>query len=221
MRLNADFSKRVVIRPEDYEWRDSPSDGVQRMMLDRIGGEVARATTLVRFAPNATFAEHTHGGGEEFFVLEGAFGDEHEIYPAGYYVRNPVGTSHSPRVGEYGCLILVKLYQMDDDDQHQFAIDTAAGTWQPGRNDGIDFLQLHEYRGERVALVRWESGVEAAPHRHSGGQEVYVIDGSFSDEYGEYPAGTWIRNPAGTEHAPKSGPDGALTYVKVGHLAIR
>ena len=56
MRLNADFSKRVVIRPEDYEWRDSPSDGVHRMMLDRIGGEVARATSLVRFAPNATFA---------------------------------------------------------------------------------------------------------------------------------------------------------------------
>ena len=221
MRLNADFSKRVVIRPDDYEWRDSPSDGVQRMMLDRIGGEVARATTLVRFAPNATFAPHTHGGGEEFLVLEGAFGDEHEIYPAGSYVRNPVGTSHSPRVGEDGCLILVKLYQMDDDDQHQFAIDTAAGTWQPGRDHGIDFLQLHEYRGERVALVRWESGVEAAPHRHSGGQEVYVIDGSFSDEYGDYPAGTWIRNPVGTEHAPKSGPDGALTYVKVGHLVIR
>ena len=155
MRLNADFSQRVVIRPENYDWQDSPSPGVQRMMLDRIGGEVARATTLVRFAPDATFAEHTHGGGEEFLVLEGAFGDEYEIYPAGFYVRNPVGTSHSPRVGPEGCLILVKLYQMDDDDQRQLAVDTNRGSWHPGRNAGIEAQRLHEYGGERIALVRW------------------------------------------------------------------
>jgi hypothetical protein len=65
--------------------------GVERMMLDRIGDEVARATSLVRYAPNSTFSPHVHGGGEEFFVLEGEFGDEHRTYPAGTYVRNPIG----------------------------------------------------------------------------------------------------------------------------------
>lgn len=218
MRLNADFSKRVVVRPEDYEWRDSPSPGVQRMMFDRIGGEVARATSLVRFAPNATFAAHTHGGGEEFFVLEGAFGDEHEIYPAGYYVRNPVGTSHSPRVGEEGCLIFVKLYQMDDDDQQQFAFDTNAGTWQPGTVAGVEVLRLHEYHGERIGLFRWAPDTLLETHGHPGGQEVFVVEGSYADEYGEYPAGSWVRCPPGTEHAPASGPEGALVYSKVGHL---
>ena len=170
MRLNADFSQPVVIRPGDYEWRDSPSAGVQRMMLDRIGGEVARATSLVRFAPNATFAEHTHGGGEEFFVLEGAFGDEHEIYPAGSYVRNPVGTSHAPRVGPDGCLILVKLYQMDDDDQEQIAVDTNSGTWHPAKDPGVEVLYLHEYGEERVALMRYAPDTRVASHRHTGGQ---------------------------------------------------
>ena len=129
MRLNADFSKRVVVTPDDWEWRPSPVAGVERMMLDRIGGEVARATTLVRFAPNATFTKHTHGGGEEFLVLEGAFGDEYQTYPAGYYVRNPIGTSHTPKVGDDGCLILVKLYQMEHDDQEQLAVDTTKSEW--------------------------------------------------------------------------------------------
>lgn len=219
MRLNADFSKRVVIRPEDYEWRDSPSPGVSRMMLDRIGGEIARATSLVRFEANASFAEHTHGGGEEFFVLEGAFGDEHEVYPAGTYVRNPVGTSHMPRVGPDGCLILVKLYQMEDDDQKQFALDTNIETWAPGKNPGIDVMSLHEYGQERVGLIRWAADTAIAEHSHPGGQEEFVIAGSYSDESGEYPAGTWIRNPPGTKHAPQAGPDGALIYLKVGHLA--
>jgi len=77
MRINSDFSQRVVIRPEDYHWVDSPMPGVERMMLDRIGDEVARATSLVRYAPNSTFSPHVHSGGEEFFVLEGEFGDEH------------------------------------------------------------------------------------------------------------------------------------------------
>ena len=69
-KIHADFDKRVVIRPEDYLWVDSPMKGVQRMMLDRIGDEVARATSLVRYDPHSEFSPHTHTGGEEFFVLE-------------------------------------------------------------------------------------------------------------------------------------------------------
>ena len=104
MRLNADFDQRVVIRPEDHQWVPSPMPGVERMMLDRIGDEVARATSLVRYAPNSTFSPHVHGGGEEFLVLEGEFGDEHALYPAGTYVRNPIGSAHTPRVGDEGLL---------------------------------------------------------------------------------------------------------------------
>jgi modification methylase len=76
------FHQRVVIRPEDYDWVASPASGVERMMLDRIGEEVARATTIVRFAPNSAFDAHTHGGGEEYLVLDGVFSDEAGDYPA-------------------------------------------------------------------------------------------------------------------------------------------
>ncbi len=53
-----------------------------------------------------------HGGGEEFLVLDGTFVDEHGAYPAGTYVRNPVGSAHAPSAPD-GCTILVKLWQMD------------------------------------------------------------------------------------------------------------
>ncbi len=218
MRLNADFSKRAVVLPKDYEWVDSPSPGVQRMMLDRIGGEIARATTLVRFAPNATFSEHTHGGGEEFLVLEGAFGDEHELYPAGTYVRNPIGTSHTPRVGEDGCLILVKLYQMDDDDQNSVVVDTNRADWSAGPVAGIEILHLHEYHDERVALIKWAPETPFPSHSHPGGEEVFVIKGSYHDKFGEYVAGSWIRSPHDSQHSACSGAEGALLYIKVGHL---
>ena len=45
-----------------------------------------------------------------------------------------------------------------------------------------------------------------------------MIDGAFYDEEGEYPAGTWIRSPGGSPHAPFTRDAGALVYVKVGHL---
>jgi len=45
--------------------------GVQRRKLDRIGEEVARATSLVKYAPKSYFSPHTHGGGEEIFVIDG------------------------------------------------------------------------------------------------------------------------------------------------------
>src|SRR5262245_3272776 len=107
MELNADFSQRVAIHAARLAWVPSPMAGVERRMLDRIGEEVARATSIVRYAPHSHFSPHTHGGGEEFLVLDGIFQDEHGDYPAGSYVRNPPTTRHTPG-SEPGCVIFVK-----------------------------------------------------------------------------------------------------------------
>jgi len=218
MRLNADFSERVVVRPDDYQWVDSPMLGVERMMLDRIGDEVARATSLVRYAPNSSFSPHVHGGGEEFFVLEGEFGDEHQAYPAGTYARNPIGTAHSPVVGEQGCVILVKLHQFAAEDQAQVVIDTRTAEWSPGLVPGLEVQGLHQFEGEQVALVKWAPDTQFNVHKHWGGEEIFVIEGTFYDEHGEYPAGSWIRSPHESSHTPYTKNGGALIYVKVGHL---
>lgn len=218
MRLNADFSERVVVRPEDYRWVESPMPGVERMMLDRIGDELARATSLVRYAPNSEFSRHVHTGGEEYLVLEGEFGDEHGCYPAGTYVRNPIGSAHTPHVGEQGCVIFVKLQQFEKEDQRQCVIDTRSARWSPGLVAGLEVLPLHEYGSEHVALVRWAPNTRFQPHWHQGGEEILVIEGEFCDEHGHYPAGSWLRSPHQSQHAPFTGDEGALIYVKVGHL---
>lgn len=219
MKLNADFEERVVIRPEDYTWVDSPASGVQRMMLDRIGDEVARATTIVRFAPNSQFDAHTHGGGEEFLVLEGVFSDEHADYGPGTYVRNPIGTAHRPHIGPEGATILVKLHQFDDSDTEQKVIDTRAAEFLPGSAPGLTVLPLHSVPSENVALVRWAPGTRFNTHRHWGGEEIFVLEGTFQDEHGDYPAGSWLRSPHLSEHTPFS-EEGCLIYVKTGHLPL-
>lgn len=216
MKLHADLSQRAVVVSEDLPWIDSPMPGVQRRMLERDGEEVARATSIVRYAPGSAFSPHTHGGGEEFLVLEGVFSDEQGDYPPGTYVRNPVGSTHTPSSRE-GCTILVKLWQMHPDDQQRVVVDTQQADWQPGLVDGLQVMSLHNYGTENVALVKWAPGTHFQTHRHWVGEEIFVLDGIFEDEFGTYPKGTWIRNPSGSLHTPFSS-TGCLIYVKTGHL---
>ncbi len=216
MRINADFSQRVVMRPGDMQWIPSPMAGVERKMLDRIGDEVARATSLVRYAQGSRFSGHLHGGGEEFLVLDGVFSDELGDYRTGTYVRNPIGSRHTP-YSDHGCTIFVKLHQFDPGDTARVVVDTAAASFLPGVAPGLSVLPLHEFGTEHVALVRWAAGTHFTEHAHWGGEEILVLDGTFQDEHGDYPAGTWIRSPHLSRHNPFSD-EGCLIYVKTGHL---
>ena len=218
MRVNDDFSQRVVVRPDEYQWIASPMPGVERMMLDRIGNEIARATTIVRYAPNSEFSPHTHGGGEEYFVLDGVFSDENDDYPAGTYVRNPIGSSHSPRIGSQGATIFVKLHQFAIDDSEQKVIDSSHGHWFPGSAFGLSVMALHTYVNERTALVKWSPNTQFNAHDHPGGEEILVLEGTLYDEHGTYPTGTWLRSPKFSQHTPFTQEDGATIYVKTGHL---
>ncbi|MDM7951846.1 MAG: cupin domain-containing protein [Cyanobium sp. CZS 25K] len=216
-KLHADLSRRVVVNSGDLPWHPSPLAGVERCLLERDGDEVARATSLVRYAPGSRFSAHRHGGGEEFLVLEGVFSDEHGDWGPGSYVRNPVGSAHAP-FSEGGCTILVKLRQMDPADQTRVVIDTARSPFAPGLVPGLTVLPLHAFGHEQVALVRWETGTRFPLHAHPGGEEIFVLEGVFEDDQGAYPAGTWLRNPAGSRHTPFSR-SGCLIWVKTGHLA--
>jgi anti-sigma factor ChrR (cupin superfamily) len=219
MRLRAEFGARVAVTPDQYEWVPSPAPGVDRMMLDRVGDEVARATSIVRYAPNSQFPAHVHGGGEEILVLDGEFGDEHGRYPAGYYLRNPTGTRHSPRIGSEGATIFVKLHQFAPDDTSQLAVNTGKGGWMPGRVSGVEIQPLHRHRTENVFLMRWAPDTLYPEHAHHGGEEILVLEGAFHDADGHYPQGSWVRYPDGSAHRPYTLGDGALLYVKEGHLA--
>lgn len=214
--VNADLTARAVVDSNELDWLASPEDGVERRLLERDGGEVARATSIVRYAGDSSFSEHTHGGGEEFFVLSGTFCDETGEFPAGTYVRNPPGSSHKPFSRE-GCTILVKLRQMQSDDTERVVLDTNQARWQAGQNPGHHVIVLLERPAERVTLEKLDAGGSVAPGDAEGGDEIFVIAGSFQDEHGSYRKGTWVRNPPGAHHGFKS-PEGCILWIKRGHL---
>ena len=216
MDLHANLQQRVVLDTNALAWCPSPMAGVDRRLLDRTGGEVARATSIVRYAPGSRFARHSHGGGEEILVLEGTFSDEQGDYPAGTYLRNPPGSSHAP-FSEGGCTIFVKLRQMHPGDLRRLVIQTRQGAWLSGLVKGLEVMPLHVYGSEQVALVRWAPGTRFPAHGHPGGEEILVLQGVFEDGHGRWPAGSWLRNPPGSGHQPWS-EAGCTIWVKTGHL---
>ncbi len=217
MDLNADFDKRVVVHSEQEPWQASPMPGVDRRMLDRIGGEVARATTIVRYAPGSKFSAHTHTGGEEFVVLDGVFQDEHGDFPAGTYVRNPPTTSHTPG-SERGCTIFVKLWQFDMADRNQFRLNMAAELAKAGPAvEGVASAVLHRDDRETVTYVEAEAGAVIA-FDAPGGAEVLVLNGGVTDKGDVLTQGSWLRVPAGSAVNAVAGSDGAKLWMKSGHL---
>ena len=216
--LNSDFSRRAVIDTDRLPWIASPQAGVERRPLDRIGGEVARATSLVRYAPASAFPAHAHGLGEEFLVLSGVFSDEHGDYPAGTYVRNPPGSRHAPRT-DPGCVIFVKLRQMKLSEQTRVVLGPAATPWTKGENDGHQVRTLHvaDDGSERVTMERLAPDGSLAD-ACAGGAEIFVLSGDVADAFGDYGAGSWIRIPAGSPHTLRSS-TGATYWSKRGHLA--
>jgi anti-sigma factor ChrR (cupin superfamily) len=214
-RVNADFRQRVVIATEALPWKPSPQKGVERRLLDRIGGEIARATSLVRYAPASHFPAHAHALGEEFLVLDGVFSDEQGDYPAGTYVRNPPGSSHAPYTGP-GCTILVKLRQMPPAEKDHVVVDTTTAVWRD-QDETLACLPLHTSPYETVALERLAAGTQQPEQTQESGEEIFVLSGELVDGEGTYPVATWIRNPAGHRRALMS-QRGTTYWVKRGHL---
>lgn len=217
MKLNADFSQRVVVHASQLAWQVSPMLGVDRRMLDRIGDEVARATSIVRYAPQSHFSAHTHTGGEEFIVLDGVFQDEHGDFPVGSYVRNPPTSSHTPG-SNFGCTIFVKLWQFDRDDRHQMVVDMNAGEFLASLDrPGVSILPLFADARENVRCERWDAGTDVVLDLPAGG-EFLVLEGSFTEGVDELNAQSWLRLPDGGRLQAKAGAQGARVWVKTGHL---
>jgi hypothetical protein len=215
MRINADFAEKAIVVPHDADWVHSPESGVDRLMLDRIGDEVARATSLVRYAAGSSFARHEHGAGEEFLVLGGVFSDEHADYPLGTYVRNPPGSGHSP-YSTNGCRLLVKLRQFDAQDLTHVVVDTTdESVWPDG--SGRNILEMHEFGTERVMMIRLPAGERLPIDADPGGIEILLVSGSINDEGRELPAESWLRIPADQENGIVASSD-SLLWVKTGHL---
>lgn len=217
MRTNADFTKRAAVHAAKLGWTPSPMAGVERKMLDRIGGEVARATSIVRYAPGSYFSPHTHDGGEEFLVLEGTFQDEHGDYPAGTYVRNPPGTRHTPR-SDNGCTIFVKLWQFDPEDRVP-VVTALPNIAFESRADlpGAESASLSARAYERVRFENWEPN-RTISYLPDCGIEILCLEGSFIEGNETFSRESWLRLPPGAPLEAMTPASGCLVWIKEGHL---
>lgn len=217
MLINADFSRRVVLDTEAMPWLPSPQAGVERRMLDRIGQEQARATSLVRYAPASVYPAHQHPGGEEILVLSGTFVDGEVSHPVGSYLRNPPGSAHQPASPE-GAVIFVKLRQMHDAECESVRVNTLeSARWQPLPDRSV--CPLFDGFGERVAMVRLDPGARLLD-TNGAGAEVLLLEGALRERTGgdvdaTFAWGTWLRFPAGDGLAFEAAEQGARLYLKV------
>ena len=213
--INGNLAVRAVMDTNAMEWTASPSGTVWRKRVHLVGEpESGQVTSIVRYQPDASFPTHDHPEGEEILVLEGVFSDEYGDWPAGTYLLNPEGFRHTPFSRE-GCLLFVKLRQFPGLDRKHHVIDTCSREWQPTQSQGIWQKPLYSQSGytDTVHLERWEAGTTAETAHYEKGAEFFVLDGDFEDEEGVYPAGTWLRIPAGESHSPGSS-RGCELYVK-------
>ena len=130
-------------------------------------------------------------------------------------MRNPIGTSHAPFTRE-GCTLFVKLCQFAAGDHSEIRIDITTGAFTPV-SSGVSKQALYRFGDQHTHLTRFAPGATAEHHVHVGGEEVFVIEGTWQDDRGTYPAGTWVRFPDGSDHTPHSA-EGVLLFVKRGHL---
>ena len=212
MRINDDLTVPAIVHAAELPWTSSPAAGVDRRMLFRIGDEVARATSIVRYAPRSAFPRHTHGGGEEIVVLDGVFQDEHGDYPAGSYFRNPPGTSHVPASKE-GCTIFVRLWQFRDGDRDQVVRRPAEGRPLQPRSGAERAIELFDDGFENVRFESWMPG-RTIMIENARGLEVLVLTGRLSIGDQTLSSQGWIRLPPGQALRAVTGPEGASVWLK-------
>ena len=216
MRIHADFTKSVIIGPQDYHWVKSPGGEVNRMMLDRIGEEKARATSLVEFAAQSQFPQHSHPFGEEVLVLSGVFTEDVEHhYTTGWYMRNPHQSTHHISSAA-GCRIFVKLMQMTEDELEPTRIDTHdPRNWE--FRQGRYLCPLFESKFEKTFIEKLQPHQQFSETQEQG-IEIFILSGELCADSMIYTAGTWLRLAQKSHLALSATALGSTVYVKSGHL---
>lgn len=213
--INKNLLSRTAVLYNSLTWHDTLHTGIL------FGGfesdpEVQNhpVTMLTKFEPGGFFGTHAHPGGEEILVLEGVFKDETGVHLPGTYMLNPEGFIHRPYSDE-GCLTFVKLRQHGGKTRQQVRVNIFDLPWQPGVIPEIQVKPLYEQMGypEKVWIEQWRPGSSLSNVVETEVKEIFVIEGTWSDELGDYPRYSWVRYSPNCPYHPAS-KDGCLIYVK-------
>ncbi|MGP2658130.1 cupin domain-containing protein [Malaciobacter sp. WC5094] len=96
--------------------------------------------------------------------------------------------------------------------EQKIIIDTETSQWLEGQGN-LKIMPLDI----QTTLVKWPKDERFIPHKHWEGEEIFVLDGVFMDEYGNYPKDTWIRSPHLSEHFLFVKEE-TIIFIKTGHI---
>lgn len=204
--MNSDYEKKVFIDTNDLSWENQEQRGVYKKILSCKESE---ETSLIKFEPDTTLNSKGKINSVEIFVLEGVYTNQFGDFEKGTYMYLPQEDEGKVQ-SKTGCVIFRKTNHFDD--AQDIIVDTTSTQWQPGQGN-LQVMPL----GSQGALVKWPKDERFVPHRHWGGEEIFVLDGIFMDEHGKYPKGSWVRSPHMSEHYPFVEEE-TIIFVKTGHL---
>lgn len=215
--LNGELNRRISVDSETLDWEPSPGGQVFRKRLHRVGpAEAGQVTSLVRYPAGSQFPDHGHPDGEEIFVLEGVFSDEHGDWPAGTFLLNPEGFEHRP-FSEDGCLLFVKLRQFPGTDRQHVVIDTHSSKWRSSVRRAVSWKKLYaqEPYSDHMRLELWSCPSDVGHLNFPQGAEIFVIEGEFNEGDESFRRHSWLRLPPGSTLHPE-GEKPCELYIKEG-----
>lgn len=205
-------SDHLVRGTRDGAWTPA-APGVETQLLAAPDGQDRYATSLFRLAPGAALPPPS--GGLEVLVLDGDWRVSEGALRAGDHARLPA-VDDDPASTASGCTLLVKTAEFAADETRVVHARLDDEPWLPGHGN-LRVKPLHTHGTESSALVHWPAGERFLPHTHWGGEEIFVLSGTFLDEHGRYPTGTWLRSPHMSAHHPFVEEE-TVIFVKTGHL---
>jgi quercetin dioxygenase-like cupin family protein len=198
-------------------WRPTGVPGLTTIPIARRVGPSEARVALFRLAPGAALPLLPTC--REAVVLDGTLRlPDGDLDPLGY-ARRSAGDPWT--AGSSGCELFVRDGIPADPQNRSRYAPFAAATWLAGHGN-LTVRPLHTLAGETesTALVHWPRGERFVPHRHFGGEEIFVLSGTFRDEHGNYPARTWMLSGHLSVHYPFV-EEPTLIFVKTGHLPPR
>jgi len=204
--MNSDYEKKVSIESDELDWKEyTPSNSYIKLFSKKD----EEATSIIKIEKNSYLSKEDLVNSVEIFVLDGIYTNEFGSFEKGTYLKLPKENEKYIN-SENGCIIFRKTNYKHTDEK--IVIDTNKSAWLQGHGN-LSVISL----AEQTALVKWPKGEVFIPHRHWGGEEILVLSGTFIDEHGFFPKGTWIRSPHLSEHYPRVEEE-TIIFVKTGHL---
>ncbi len=201
----------------ELNWTATGTPGVEKKLVVTGNEANIHEVSILRLEPGARLPSLPDGWGIEVVVLEGAWQLPEGTLQGNGYSRRPPGEAGAGSTAT-GCTLYARSGPFAENDRELVHSQAEGEPWHAGHGN-LRVKSLHSMGNEGTALVHWPAGERFIPHQHWGGEEIFVLSGTFRDEHGTYPKGTWIRSPHLSTHYPFVDEE-TLILVKTGHLPI-